>query len=67
MGSHENREEGWCDEGDVQQSFGGQVDHCWTNEHFRVSVGDVAQDTMCLRLDFQVVSSVVLWSQSLGC
>ena len=37
------------DEGDVTQSFGGRLDHCWTDEHFRVSVGDMAQDTTCLR------------------
>ena len=48
------------DEGDVTQSFGGRLDHCWTDEHFRVSAGDMAQDTMCLRLDFQVVSFRVL-------
>ena len=60
MGSHEHREERWCDEGDVQQSFGGQVDHGWTDEHFRVSAGDMAQDTTCLRLDSHVASFWVL-------
>ena len=49
MGPREHREEERCDEGDVQQSFWGQVDHCWTDEYFRV----------CLGLDFQVVSLVV--------
>ena len=40
MGPREHREEERYDEGDVQQSLGGQVDHCWTGEHFRVSVVD---------------------------